>query len=147
MTTSKKIKVFFDSSVIIAGLASNKGASHMMLALVEMEIIEPFVCEQVVTEVVTNVEKKLPSCLPQFYALFKRLPFALGDAKKDKLKNALQLINKKNAYILAAAMSAGIDVLVSLDKHFLNSNIRGELGFFICTPGEFIKEMFRVHKI
>lgn len=36
-------KVFFDSSVIIAGLVSNKGTSHMMLALVEMEIIESFI--------------------------------------------------------------------------------------------------------
>ncbi len=139
MTTGKKIKVFFDSSVIIAGLASTKGASCMLLSLAEMEVIEPYICEQVVTEVIKNVEKKLPSCVPQFFTLFKKLPFIMVDATEDNITFSLQLINKKDAVILAAAITAGVDALITLDKHFLKGDLKEKLKLSLCTPGEFLR--------
>lgn len=141
MSIVKKIKVFFDSSVIIEGLASSRGASCMLLSLAEMEIIEPYISEQVVTEVIKNIEKKLPSCLPQFFTLFKKLPLILVDDEEEKLKYALKIINDRDAKILSAAMTAGVDVLVSLDKHFLDSQLAGKLDFMICAPGELLKEI------
>lgn len=66
MRTVKKIRVFFDSSVIIAGLASSRGASCMLLSLAEMEVIEPYISEQVVTEVIKNIEKNCPHVYPSF---------------------------------------------------------------------------------
>lgn len=143
MSTVKKIKVFFDSSVITAGLASSRGASCMLLSLTEMEVIESYISEQVVTEVIRNIEKKLPSCLPQFFTLFKNLPLMLVDYEKEKLKYAFELINDKDANILAAAMTAGVDVLVSLDKHFLDRQLAGKLDFIICTPGELLKMLLQ----
>lgn len=138
MLTGKKIKVFYDSSVIIAGPASSRGASCITLSLAEMGVIELYIAEQVVSEVINNVERKLPSCLPQFFTLFKTLPFRLVDAKRDHLNRALELINEKDAPLLAVAMSAGVDVLLNLDKHFLHDELREQLDFVVCTPGDFL---------
>ena len=142
MSTVKKIRVFFDSSVIIAGLASSRGASCMLLSLAEMEVIEPYISEQVVTEVIKNIEKKLPSCLPQFFTLFKSLPFVLVDYEKRKLKYASELINDKDANILVAAMTSDVDVLVSLDRHFFDRQLAGKVDFMICTPGKLLNMLY-----
>lgn len=50
----KQSKVFLDSSVIIAGLASRTGGSHEVLALSELGIIVPCISEDVVSEVLTE---------------------------------------------------------------------------------------------
>lgn len=140
MNISKKNRVFFDSSVIIAGLASPDGASSVLLALSEMGLITPVISEKVVTEVIRNIEKKLPKYLPHFYRLFKILPFVLVEATERNIKIAGKIINEKDSIILAAAMSMEIDYLVSLDKHFLNIDCK-TLSFKICAPGELIKEV------
>ncbi|MEW6424916.1 MAG: PIN domain-containing protein [Bacillota bacterium] len=71
----KQTKVFLDSSVIIAGLASKKSGSYEVLTLAELKIIIPCICEDIVREVFRNVQKKLPGSAAHFYALFKKLPF------------------------------------------------------------------------
>ena len=54
----KPIKVFIESSVIIAGLVSKRGGAYEILILTELGIIIPYISEQVVYEVIRNVEKK-----------------------------------------------------------------------------------------
>lgn len=138
MGTERKTKVFLDSSVVIAGLASTRGASCLVLSLAEIGVFEPYVSEQVVTEVVRNVENKLPSCLPQFFALFKALPLRMAEPSQRELARARRLINEKDAPLLAAALTAGVDVFLSLDKHFLTAEIRHALPILFCTPAEFL---------
>lgn len=138
MSILKKNRVFFDSSVLIAGLASPEGASGMLLAMCEMGLIIPVISEKVVTEVIRNIEKKMPRYLPHYHKLFKILPFELVDPTDDTSRQAKRLINEKDADILAAAMSGKIDYLISLDKHFLDVNCT-KLSFKICSPGEMLK--------
>ena len=57
----KQSRIFIDSSVIIAGLASKTGGSHEVLALAELKLIIPCISEDVVSEFVRNVQKKLPN--------------------------------------------------------------------------------------
>jgi predicted nucleic acid-binding protein len=137
----KQIKVFLDSSVIIAGLASRTGGSHEVLALVELGIITPYVSETVVSEVFRNLQKKLPGCVDHFYTLFKALPFKMADPDDYDLERAKSLINEKDAPIMAAAMTAKVDWLLSLDKHFLNEDWKGKVDFAVGTPGDFLQEL------
>ena len=81
----KQIKIFIDSSVIIAGLASKTGGSHEVLALAELKLIIPCISEDVVSEVLRNVQKKLPNCVAHFFTLFKALPFRIVDANERKM--------------------------------------------------------------
>jgi predicted nucleic acid-binding protein len=137
----RPIKVFLDSSVIIAGLSSRSGGSYEVLALAELGIITPYVSEQVVNEVLRNVQKKLPGSVDLFYMLFKRLAFILVDPAADDLILAKTLINEKDAPIIAAAMTSKVDWLLSLDSHFLNKDWEEKVGFSTGTPGDFLQKL------
>lgn len=134
-------KVFLDSSVIIAGLALKSGGSHEVLALAELKLIIPFISEEVVSEVLRNVQKKLPNSSPHFYTLFRTLPFKIIDATESDLEYSKSLINEKDAFILAAARSGQVDWLLSLDKHFLSANLKGKTGFSIGSPKDFLNRV------
>ena len=138
----KQNKVFLDSSVIIAGLASRAGGSHEVLALAELGIIVPCISEDVVSEVLRNVQKKLPNCSTHFYALFKALPFKMADAAERDMEYAKSLINEKDAPILAAAIGENVDWLLSLDKHFLKADWKEKLNFPIGSPRDFLQWKF-----
>jgi putative PIN family toxin of toxin-antitoxin system len=141
MNISKKNRVFFDSSVIIAGLASPNGASSVLLGLSEMGLIIPVISEKVVMEVIRNIEKKLPNYVTHFYRLFKVMPFILVEPTEKNIKVAGKIINEKDSVILAAAMSSEIDYLVSLDKHFLSIQCK-TLSFKVCTPSKVVRDVY-----
>jgi len=139
----KQIKVFLDSSVIIAGLASKKGGSYEVLALAELKVLLPCICENVVSEAFRNVQKKLPGSVPYVYTLFKKLPLKMIDPSGEDMALAKKLINEKDAPILAAAITGNVDWLLSLDNHFLEADMEGKINFQICSPGEFLQKVFR----
>lgn len=134
----KPNKVFLDSSVIITGLASATGGSHEILALAELKLIIPFISEDVVSEVLRNVQKKLPNTLTHFYTLFKTLPFKIIDATEKDMDYARTLINEKDAPLLAAAIAGQVDWLLSLDKHFLTAQLQGRVRFAVGSPKDFL---------
>jgi len=136
----RQSKVFLDSSVIIAGLASNTGGSNEILALAELGVIIPYISEDVVSEVVRNIQKKLSGSSALFITLFKKLPFKMIEFSEKDLDFAKTIINEKDAPILAAAISGKVDLLLSLDKHFFAIKCKENLDFVISTPGEFLRE-------
>lgn len=136
----KPIKVFLDSSVIITGLASSKGGSREILNLAELKFLVPIISEQVVREVTRNIEKKLPDRLPHYFQLFRLLPFVMVEPGLEDLEKARKLINPQDAGILASALTAGVDWLISLDKHFLALN-NEELLMKIGSPGDFFESV------
>jgi len=138
----KRIKIFLDSSVIIAGLASKTGGSHKILIMAELQIIIPLISEIVVQEVMNNINKKMPDHYGLFYTLFQKLPFKLIKPSKEDLKKALIIINDKDAPLLAAAMTGKADWLLSLDRHFLKPELSELIGINTGTPGDFIQRVF-----
>lgn len=137
----REIKVFFDSSALLAGLAAGRGAPLLLLSLVETEAVLPYSCEQVVAEVISQVDRKLPSCLPQFYTLFRRLSFILVEGGAPELNLARQLVHEKDAPPLAAAMAAGVDFFVTLDEHFLVDGLEARTGLRLLTPDDLLFEL------
>ena len=142
----RKIRVFLDSSVIIAGLASASGGSHKVLALAELGIITPCISADVESEVLRNVTKKLPKAVVHFERLMQELPFIVIETSKQEIEGAELIINKHDALIMAAAISAKVNWLLSLDKHFLTLKERGVLDFTVATPGEFLQQLADILK-
>ena len=137
----RKIRVFLDSSVIIAGLASASGGSHKVLPLAELGIITPCISADVKSEVLRNVAKKLPKAVVHFERLMQELPFIIIETSKQEIEGAELIINEHDAPIMAAAISAKVNWLLSLDKHFLALKGRGALDFIVATPGEFLQQL------
>jgi predicted nucleic acid-binding protein len=141
------IKVFIDTSVLIAGLASVTGGSASVLDLGEAGVIKLVISRQVLVEADRNVTTKLPRMVDRFRRFIRRLsPVIVDDPSPAEIQAAALVIHIKDAPILAAAKKAQVDFLITLDKkHFLSgkTGIRGR--FKIVTPGEFLQTFERLY--
>jgi predicted nucleic acid-binding protein len=134
-------KVFLDTSALIAGIASSKGAARAVLQLAEIGLIELIVSRQVIVEADRNIEEKLPEMLNEYRGFIKLLaPVLVDDPLQKDIAKYLTVINPDDAPILASAVISDADFLVTWDKrHFIGKNIRIHSSLKIVTPGEFLK--------
>jgi predicted nucleic acid-binding protein len=137
----QRLKVFLDTSALVAGIASSRGAARAVLQLAEIGLIEVIVSRQVIVEADRNIEKKLPEILNEYRAFMELLaPVLLDDPRQKDIERFLKIINYDDAPILASAVISGADFLVTWDrKHFMDKNINIHSQLKIVTPGEFLK--------
>lgn len=140
-----RLKVFLDTSALIAGLASSKGAARAVLKLAEIGAIEVFISRQVVVEADRTIEAKLPGVAGDFREYIEGLsPVFLEDPPKKDVMRFSHLINPDDAPILASAVLSGSDYLITWDKrHFISKKISTGAGLKIVTPGEFLQDFRR----
>jgi len=134
-------RVFLDTRVLLAGLASRTGASNKILALAEAGLLTLVVSEQVLVEAEQNLKEKLPKALPEYERFLTTCPMEEVPAPSAaEVMSAKEIIQAKDASILAAAKNAQVDYLVTLNrKHFLeDSDVAIKSGLRIGTPGDFL---------
>lgn len=138
----KKIKIFLDSNVLIAGLASIKGASAIVLRLTEIKAFEVFISQQIILESERNIKKKLSEFLPYFYYAIKYLPLEVSkDFQKQDLKLAKLLSKESDQMIFQTVSKIKPDYFLTLNrKHFHQKVIKKMANFIICTPAQFLDE-------
>lgn len=137
----KKLKVFLDTSALIAGVASSRGAARAVLQLAEVGLIEVIVSKQVIVEADRNIEEKIPEMLNEYREFIKVLsPILVDDPCQKECEKFLKIINPDDAPILASAVGTGADFLITWDKkHFMRRDVQTNLNLKIVTPGEFLK--------
>ena len=137
---SDRWRVFLDTSVLIAGLASPTGASAAIRDLGESEALRIVLSRQVLIEADRVLLRKFPHLIERYRLFIKSLsPELADDPSPDEVRAAEAVIDPNDAPILAAAKQARVDYLVTLNtKHFLISKVRAFYGAPIVTPGEFL---------
>ena len=137
----QRIKVFIDTNVLIAGSVSVTGASAAVLDLCEAESIQMVIGRQVLVEADRNFSTKLPRLVTQFRQFIQNLaPMMVEDPPAMAVERAATLIDRKDAVILAAAIEAKVDYLITLDKkHFIKERVRRNIPIEICTPADFLR--------
>ena len=137
----QRLKVFLDTSALIAGVASSRGAARAVLQLAEIGLIEVVVSRQVIVEADRNIEEKLPKMLDDYREFMELLsPVLIDDPHQKDVERFLKVINYDDAPILASAVGSGADFLITWDrKHFIGKNIHIHSNLKIVTPGEFLK--------
>jgi len=147
MAGTKVIKIFLDASVLVAACASTKGASAFVLHLSRQRLIKAVISGDVLGETVKNVELKLGEigeCRLRTY--FTEANLILGkDPEAEEIAVCEQVINQKDAPVLAAAIRNKAMSLLTLDrKHFFTSAvIKFSRPLKILTPGNFLKKYYR----
>ncbi len=138
---AQRIRVFIDTSVLIAGVASVTGAPAAVLDLCEAEIIQMVISRQVLIEADRNFSAKLPNLVSQFRQFIRNLaPLMVEDPPAAAMERAATLIDRKDAAILAAGIEAEVDYLITLDKkHFLKPKVRRNIPIEVCAPADFLK--------
>ena len=138
-------RIFVDANVLIAGADSRSGASNAILQLAEVGLFGLVVSRQVLDEAERNVRKKLPRALPNLAALLAQLPFEIvpDPAAADCLR-WVDIIELKDTPILAAAVLANVDRLVTLNTKDFTPEVAQASGLSIQTPSAFIQNLRRL---
>jgi predicted nucleic acid-binding protein len=134
-----KSKIFFDSSALVAGILSASGAAKALLQLAEIEILDVVISEQVVAETERTLAKKSPRNLPDFRQAIKIVrPIIVKETAREVQKCLVMISDPDDAPILAAAIKAKVDFLITHDrKHFLDDpKVAKKSGLQIGTPGD-----------
>lgn len=136
------LRVFVDASVLVAGAGSRTGASRAVLVMAEIGLYQLVVCRQVLDEAERNLRKKLPAALPIFAQMMDAIgPEIVPDPSQEEVIRWQSVIEAKDAPILAAAVIAAPDWLLTLDvKDFISSaRVAEKSGLRIAVPADFVR--------
>jgi predicted nucleic acid-binding protein len=140
-------RIFLDTSVIIAGVGSRVGASHAILALAELGLLVPVACPYVLDEAERNIQRKTPEALPRYRDVQANITWELHpDPSPEQVRPWLDVIVAKDAPVLAAAVIAKPNWLVTLDtRDFVEPmQVAARSGLHIGTPGSLLKVIRRI---
>ena len=133
------LKIFFDADALIAGSASQTGASFLLLQLCEIKILRGLTCRQVVSECRRNLAKKLPQAIPIFDEIIKRALEIKKNPTLDEQKKYRHMAHPKDLPILTSAIKSRADYLITFNtKHFFPD--RGH-QLTILEPGEMLQKI------
>ncbi len=109
-------RVFVDANVLIAGPHSRSGASRAVLMLAEVRLIKLVVSRQILDEVERNIRAKLPGAMKVLVEILALLELEIvDDPERAEWEAFLEVIEEKDAPILAAAVAAKIDRFITLN--------------------------------
>lgn len=138
-------RLFFDASVFIAAAGSPSGASTLTLTLCRQGQAKATSSRLVLIETERNIQAKLGrEALLRFYQELASLDLELIRAPTaEEISTYCQIINPKDAHVLAAAVKGKVEVLLTLDRrHFLSPTVgKAGLPFLIMTPGDFLRRL------
>lgn len=137
-------RIFFDTSVYIAGLRSPSGAARELLRLAEAQAIRMVVSEEVVTEVDRVIAEKFPELVQESRKFWKELePEMAPNPTANQVKPFLQKLHRADATILCAAHGAKVSAFVTWNtRDFMVLGVESLVDFPIVVPAEGLK-LFR----
>lgn len=109
-------RVFFDSSVLIAGSFSATGASYILLQLSALTLFDGRISPDVREEAARNVEKKLPAALPQLLLLLREAVTEGSSVTEEQWQATHLYAEEKDVVILASALAQRCRYLVTLNE-------------------------------
>lgn len=140
-------RLFLDASVFIAAAGSKTGGSALVLEMCREGRAWAVASQLVLLESERNIRKKLGrDALLRFYQELATLQLELVKSPTAReIAAQSRIIDPKDAHVLAAALKASVDFLLTLDrKHFLSRAVlQAGLPFQITTPGDFLSRWVR----
>lgn len=139
----RRRRVFLDTSVLFAAILSPQGGSRLVLKLGEAGLISVFVGRTVLAEANDVVTRKAPRTRPLLAVLLDAAGVEVGPASSRKhLASARRFVaHDGDAAVLAEALAAEADWLLTHDKrHLLRADAHG-LPLTIGTPGDLVASL------
>lgn len=130
------VRACLDADVLIAGLLSRTGASHAILVLGEIGLLDMVLPEAAVEEVRRNLSTKLPEAAPLFEEFLRAVAVRVYRLTPRDRERARDLADPKDIPILGAAIGSGSRLLVTHNvRHF-----RSGEGVRVVRPRTLIEE-------
>jgi len=139
MNKKQKIRVFFNASVILAGLRSPKGASGRLLSWIKQQKITGVISEIVWNEVLRNAHNLNLSQEDTKRWMEKHLLIITAPEQSKFAPYENMVVDAGDVHLFVSTEESKSDYLVSLDKkHVLT--LREQITLFrIISPGELIE--------
>lgn len=134
------LTVFLDASAVLSGLISSTGGSGKLLKAGAQRKLKLIVTEKVLQETVDQVQKVHVQQQTLKNVLSSRTIRVVSTPHEEMLEKFSSVLDDPDdTHVLAGAVSAGVDVLVSLDKkHILIPRVRKALKpIKVLSPKEF----------
>ena len=125
------IRVFLDANVYFAGCFSSTGASSLLLTLASHSRFRVVASRLVLREAERNLRRKAtPNIVQAFHRFLKATRITIVSTPSDTtLRRYEAAIHPKDVPVLAAAVAAKADYLVTLDRrHFLTRAVLVRAG-------------------
>jgi predicted nucleic acid-binding protein len=105
-------------------------------------LIQLVVSRQVLLETERNLRRKLPDGLPLVAEWLSCLSLKMvDDLLPERYMRWVSIIEEKDAPILAAAVDAQVDYLVTLNTRDFTPEVMNAAGLTILTPSQFIERV------
>lgn len=131
------IRVFLDASVIFAAVYSKTGASRELFRQAIHDQVRLVVNQDVLDEAQRNLTKKAPQEATQLRVLMAMIGPEIAPDPSPKLTSQVsQYVVEKDVPVVAGAMAAQVDYLVTFDrKHLIDpAEVAEKSGFKIVLP-------------
>ncbi len=144
----KRLRVFIDTSALIAGLNSPSGAAGTILSACFIGSVIPVISPQVIEEMDSNIQKKFPKLI-QGWTSFLLIPLEVTENPSPAdVGHAHSILPTSDAPILASALAAKPDALVTWNtRDFKRKEVLNAATFPILTPGEFLRKFLNEHPL
>jgi putative PIN family toxin of toxin-antitoxin system len=136
-------KVFIDSSIVIAAVLSPSGGSFRLIRESLFKNYTLLISDYVLEESIRILKTKFPEKTYILPILLENFRFKMTkDPSEKEVEKLIDIIDFKDAPILAAVIKYKTDYLITLDKkHFLNQKVlefARDKKISILTPKEFL---------
>jgi predicted nucleic acid-binding protein len=113
------VRVFCDADVLIAGAASTRGASHILLQLSELTLIDCVSSPAAIDEAERNIAAKLPAASLAFRKILAAAVDVVPEATPSFEQNLAGQAHPKDLRILAAAVASGANFFTTFNvRHY-----------------------------
>jgi len=140
--TTPPVKVFIDSSVLIAAASSLRGSARELLNAGILGNYQIVLSQLVLTESERNIVRKAPAALPLFQFFAETLAPGIVRPSRERVLAVAQVVEVKDAPIVAGAMEAEAIYLATYDQQHLlrcSERIRVAFGIIVATPADIIR--------
>ena len=139
----RKLRVFVDTSAILAGLNSPHGAAGTILAMCFQNFV-PVISPQIIEEAERNIASKFP-LLTDAWANFLLIPPEVTpEPTLAEVRRAYAILPTSDAPILASARKAKPDALVTWNtRDFLRKEVVESTPFPILIPQQFLERFLQ----
>lgn len=137
---AKRPSVFLDADVVFSGSAafSTDSASHVIMLMGEITLLECLTSTQVIIEVERNLTTKFPNALPEFRLLVKRCLKVAPDPEPSDLQPFAGQADPKDLPILVAAIQQNCSHLLTFNTRHFNP-ARDQI--VVQRPGDFLRNV------
>jgi predicted nucleic acid-binding protein len=144
---SQNRSVFLDSSVLIAAAISANGSARELINRGFQGDCTLSISSDVIEECTRNLTNKAPKAVPLFVTFTALLPHRI-EPTKAAVRSVAEIIEAKDAPIVAAAIAANATFIATYDrKHLLTKRTEiGEgFGITVATPDEILSTIGLPH--